>query len=219
MNLFDFLLVKKLIEKVESSISGEVRIFKVLGKPSLVVGGLEQSGAFIGGIWKKALKKTPKLQNSKTQNVLILGLGGGTVAKLVSQFWPEAKMVGVEIDPVVISLGRKYFDLDKIPNLKIIDQDAVKFIFHQQSTINHYSLILVDVYLGDKVPQSFETEEFLIRIKKLLTLGGVVIFNRLFYKEKKKETEEFIKKLEKIFSQISYVRTTSNLLTFALKIA
>ena len=208
-------LGKQLIEKVNSPISGEVRIFEVLGRPSMVVGGLEQSGAFIGGIWKKALKK---LQNSKTpklqiSDVLILGLGGGTVAKLVNKFWPDAKIVGLEIDPVVIELGKKYFALDKIPNLEIITADACEWTGREKS----FDLVLVDLYVGDQVPEKAKTQEFLKRVKQLLTPGGFAIFNRLFYKEKKKETEVFIKKLEKIFPRFSFVRTPSNLLIFVQK--
>lgn len=218
MKLLSFLF-PRIIAKVNSPISGEIKVVEQFGKRSIKVGGLEQSGAFIGGIWKKALKKTQNLKTSKTQSVLILGLGAGTVAKLVNKFWPGAKIVGLEIDPVVIKLGRRYFDLDEIPNLEIINFDAVKFLEKIDYLLyaNHYSLILVDVYLGDRVPQSCETDEFLKRVKKLLAPGGLAIFNRLFYKEKKKEAENFIKKLRKIFSQISSVRTPSNLLIFAQK--
>jgi len=212
VNLLDFFRTRKLIEKVDSSISGEVRIFKVLGKPSMVVGGLEQSGAFIGGIWKKALKKVSHSPFA-IRHSLILGLGGGTVAQLVNKFWPDAKMVGVEIDPAVIRFGKKYFNLDKISNLEIVNADAVEWVEKR----GKFDLILIDVYLADKVPQSCETEEFLRKIKRLLSPSGLVIFNRLFYKEKKEETREFIGKLEKIFSRISFVRTSSNLLTLSQK--
>lgn len=206
------LLGKQLIEEIESPISGGVRIFKVLGRPSMVVGGVEQSGAFIGGIWKKALKKIHHSPFA-IRHSLILGLGGGTVAKLVNKFWPKARIVGVEIDPVVIKLGKIYFDLDKIPNLKIINADAAAWVKKD----GKFDLILVDVYLADKVPQSCETEEFLKNIKELLSPAGLAIFNRLFYKEKKKEAEIFIKKLGKIFSQLSSARTPSNLLIFIQK--
>ncbi len=139
---------------------------------------------------------------------LILGLGGGTAAKLVNQFWPEAKIVGIEIDPVIIGLAKKYFALGKISSLKIINADAAEWVKRKEK----FDLILVDVYLGDKVPKSCETKEFLKNIKKLISPGGFVIFNRLNYKEKKKETEDFIKKLEKIFPQVSLIQTPSNLL-------
>ena len=212
MNLFDFIRVKKLIEEAHSPINERIRIFKVLGRPSMVIGGLEQSGEFIGGIWKKALKK---IRNSKFEirNSLILGLGGGMAAKLVSQFWPRVKIVGVEIDPVVIKLGKKHFGLNKIPNLKVVNANAVEWV--KKGGI--FDLVLVDIYLGDKMPKFCETEAFLERIKKLLALEGVVIFNRLFYKEKKKQTENFVKKLKKIFPKISFTRTSSNLLILGAK--
>ena len=122
-------------------------------------------------------------------------------------------MVGVEIDPAVIRFGKKYFNLDKISNLEIVNADVVEWVEKR----GKFDLILIDVYIADKVPQSCETEEFLRKIKRLLSPSGLVIFNRLFYKEKKEETREFIGKLEKIFSRISFVRTSSNLLTLSQK--
>ena len=196
-----------MLEEVNSPISGLIQISRFFGRPKMVIGGLEQSGSFIKSIWKKGLKK---IHNSKfmIHSSLILGLGGGTAAKLVNQFWPEAKIVGIEIDPVIIGLAKKYFALGKISSLKIINADAAEWVKRKEK----FDLILVDVYLGDKVPKSCETKEFLKNIKKLISPGGFVIFNRLNYKEKKKETEDFIKKLEKIFPQVSLIQTPSNLL-------
>ena len=121
-------LGKKLIETIDSPINGKINIYRSWCWPILEVGDLEQSGPFIAGIWKKALKNVQKFKSLKVQSVLILGLGAGTAARLVNRFWPEAKITGVEIDSKIIKLGKKYFDLDKIPNLKIICADAVKWL-------------------------------------------------------------------------------------------
>jgi spermidine synthase len=44
----------------------------------------------------------------------ILGLGAGTVARLISHFWPEIDMYGWELDVGVVQVARKYFDLEEI---------------------------------------------------------------------------------------------------------
>lgn len=107
------------------------------------VGGYEQSGPLVEEVWKKALKAldfTPK-------NILILGLGCGSAAKVISKKFPTAKITGVEIDPVMIKIGKKYFGLGKIPNLKITCADALNFV---KKTKQKFDLILVDVYVGGK---------------------------------------------------------------------
>ena len=80
-----------------------------------------------------------------------------------------------------------------------------------------YDLILVDLYLGDQVPTGCETKTFLKKIKSLLALNGLAVFNRLYYHDKKKQAEKFIQKLNSIFPRLTRVRTPSNLLILAQK--
>lgn len=154
------------VETVTSKHNGQIKVVKNRGEYSVWVGGFEQSGNFyVQKIWKKKLDTISR----NIKSVLILGLGCGTVAGIVGQKWPKAKIVGVEIDPVMIGLGKKYFGLGRISSLKIVNQDARDFI---KSTNRKFDLILVDAYIGNKkknivVPQGF------------LNKGGVMITNKL----------------------------------------
>ena len=212
------MLVKRLKE-INSPISGQIQIRSFFGKPRIIIKNMIQSGGMVENIWEKALRNI-KYQVSKYQsieNVLILGLGGGSAAQLLNQYFPKAKIIGVEIDPVIIDLGRKHFNLDKINNLKIVNQDAIKYVCDYTLVPNPYSLILVDLYLGEKIPQESETPKFLISLKKILAQDGIIIFNRLYYGKWTKEAEIFVKKLNKFFPNIQLVRAWSNLLVFASK--
>ena len=104
-------LTKKTLEIVKSSINGEITIYNFFGSPKMYIGGLLQSGGVVADIWKKGIKAASNCQ-LPTASILILGLGCGTAAKIFSQKWPKAKIVGVEIDPEVIRVGKKYFGLD-----------------------------------------------------------------------------------------------------------
>lgn len=209
---------KRLIEETNSAINGKISVYRFWGRPILEVGGLEQSGDFIASIWKKALKKihhSIRQPADVIHNSLILGLGAGSAARLVSRFWPEAKIIGVEIDPEIIRLGRCHFRLNEIKNLRVVCADAAKEIKNFKFKIKNFNLILIDLYLGDRVPVSCETKKFLLGVKQLLAPGGTAIFNRLYYQGKREETDEFIKKLAGIFSHLDRVRTPSNLLLLA----
>ncbi|MCL4390490.1 MAG: methyltransferase domain-containing protein [Patescibacteria group bacterium] len=150
----------------KSKFNGEIKLRQFFGRPSVWAGGFEQSGnAHVGPLWKKALAKVSFVP----KNVLILGLGGGTAAKIISQKWPAAKITGVEIDPVMIFLGKKYFNLAKIPNLEIIQSDATNFL---RSTKQKFDLILTDAYIGNR-------RETIKIPKKLLTKNGLIITNHL----------------------------------------
>lgn len=159
--------------------------------------GLTQSGGIVEKIWKQTLKKVRRSQIAVHRS-LILGLGGGTAAKLIGKFWPKAKITGVEIDPVMIELGKKYLGLDKAKvDIKITDADKFKF--------GSYDLVIVDTYFGD---------EFVDLVKPDLLKSNTVIFNRLYYGDKRSEAVKFGKKLGKIFPKVEWYYPEANLMFF-----
>lgn len=134
-------LYPQTIETVASKFNGQIKVTKFRGQYSIWTSGFEQSGPiYVEKVWKKGLEKI----NFLPKNILILGLGCGTVVKLISQKWPRARISGVEIDPVMIKLGKKYFGLDNFSQLKIILGDAKK------QKLSGYDLIICDAYLGAK---------------------------------------------------------------------
>lgn len=203
--------IPQVIEKVNSPINGEIQIIKQLGGLRIVVNHMLQSGGLVELIWRKGINKISHHPLSII-HVLILGLGGGSAAKIINQLFPQAKITGIEIDPMMIKLGKKYFGLDKINNLKIVCQDAFDFIIHHPSSIIHYDLILVDLYLGDLVPQQSSSVNFFKKLKRLLTLDGIIIINCLFYGKHRLEAEKVIKQVNKVFPKIKLIRAWSNLL-------
>ncbi len=176
-------LIPRFIEKRRSAVNGTIEVYKFLNDYSLRVERLTQSGGLVEEIWGKAMKEVYKQQvaSNKIGRVLILGLGGGTVARLTARFWPEATMVGVEIDPVMIELGEKYFDLRQLKNLRVVRRDAFEWL---GSNRGKFDLILVDLYLGRRVPKRAETRKFLYRLRdRLKTKRGAILFNRLKLKD------------------------------------
>lgn len=204
---------QKVIEETSSSVNGRIQVVNFLGEPRIIVSGLLQSGGLLEVIWGKVIKKIIGWPDFSAKSCLILGLGGGTLANLINQSFPEVKITGVEIDPEIIRLAKKYFGVNKISNLKIINTDAIKFI-NQEKSPEKFDLIFVDLYLGDKIPSKTETAIFMSNLKKLLSKSGIIVFNRLFYEQHKKGTEKFVKQLGYYFSNIELVRVHSNLLVF-----
>ena len=208
--ILSFLSGEKVIEKTYSKINGEIIVSEFFGQRRIICCGLLQSGSLVHSIWLKALKKVRE-KNLPTKKILILGFGGGTAAKIASKFWPAAQITGIEIDPIIIKLAKKYFALDQTPNLKILQTDAIDYIVNNQQ----FNLILVDTYLGDQLPLHSESPNFLNALKKTLSQNGIIIFNRLFWGEHKEKAKKFTQNLEKVFPQIELIRTSSNLLILA----
>ncbi len=210
--LIDFLSGTKVLEKVKSPINGEIEVIRSLAFGTYIqVANLTQSGGILFDVWKKPLKK---VAGSKKQvaSVLILGLGGGTVVKLVKKFWPEAKITGVDLDPIMIELGKKYLGLDeKVVEISISDAFNFLATYDSQHTTK-FDLILIDLYVGDDFPKKFESENYIQRTRTILASGGIVIFNRLYYGEKRAQSMKFGERLEKIFKKVEIVFPEANVM-------
>ena len=68
------------------------------------------------------------LVNPRPQSVLVVGLGGGTIPKVLSQLYETATIDVVEIDPAVLAVARTYFDFEESPRVVVHVQDARVFI-------------------------------------------------------------------------------------------
>lgn len=108
-------------------------------------------------------------------HVLILGAGGGTLAWLFHRYLNPLRIVGVEIEPEIIRLGREFFYLDAIPELNVIQADARAWI----STLPaepRFDLIVMDICSGVKKP-----EPGLIGLTaRHLAAGGILAMVSLF---------------------------------------
>lgn len=154
----------------------EIKVKKFLWQTSVWVSGFQQSGPLVENLWKKALdviaRNPPagEVTKQSSKNVLILGLGCGSSIKPLRKKFPDCQITGVEINPEMIEIGKKYFNLNKISNLKIKICDAKKFVFQ---TKQKFDLILVDLYKGN-IPEKQK-----INYSKILNKNGVVLINHL----------------------------------------
>lgn len=188
-----------ILEERESKYNGHLRVLNTLGMGTYIQSnGLTQSGGIVENIWKSTLKQI----KSDCKNILILGLGGGTLAKLLRKKYPSAKITGVEIDPIMIELGKKYLDLDKY-NIDIKIQDANKFLPAQAGKFGLYDLVIVDTYLGDQVVDIARSD---------LAMAKITIFNRLYFGDKRPDTVRFGNNLEKIFKKVTWFYPEANLM-------
>ncbi len=109
-------------------------------------------------------------------SLLILGLGAGVQVKLYNKTYQVKDIVGVEIDPLIADLGKKYFGLDD-HNLQIIIDDASHYI---KNVTARFDVIILDAYKGNKYDVTSGSREMLRDIVHKLTSRGVLVINRVF---------------------------------------
>ncbi len=97
-----------------------------------------------GCVWDAIAAPLLALPMSRRRRILVLGLGGGSVARIARALAPEATIVGVETDAEVVRLARRHFDLDGL-DLELVLDDALHFLGVEK---RRFDLILEDVFVG-----------------------------------------------------------------------
>jgi spermidine synthase len=126
-----------------------------------------------GGVWD-AFLAVPPLLGHPTERLAILGNAGGTVARAYGVFYPRISIDGVEIDPAVTRVGRRYFGLGDNPRLRTFDVDARPYL---RRTDERYDLVFVDAYHQPYVPFYLATREFFALVRERLRPGGAIALN------------------------------------------
>jgi len=124
-------------------------------------------------------------QNKK--KVLVLGAGIGNICYFMDKILANNVQIdAVEIDPVVVELGRDYFGLNnykkennKNVNIKWYIKDPAKYI-EEKDIENYYDLIIMNInntnYKNERSPpDSFFEEKIVKKINKMLSEDGIYI--------------------------------------------
>lgn len=186
------LLGRKVLYKGKSRFNGELLLVEDFFGKRLLADNLTQSGSYIRGLWDSAISKIDRAP----LQILILGLGAGSCLEPIRNKWPEAKITGVEIDPEMIKIGKKYFGLSE-NNPKIIIKNAFDYLYQSKEK---FDLVLVDLFLGDQLPKQTNSERFALNIRGKLNNQGLVIFNRLYFGEHKNSAQKYKEFLENFFT-------------------
>lgn len=132
-------------------------------------------------VWDAIAAPILWLPPARRRRILLLGLGGGSVARIARALAPKASIRGIELDPEVIRLARAHLDLDRL-GLDIEIADARAWVEAREGSRERYDAILEDVFVGegDDVHKPDWIPEPVHRIAfDLLAPGGVFVSNTL----------------------------------------
>lgn len=117
------------------------------------------------------------LLNPDPESILIVGLGGGTLATVLTQLFPDASIHVVEIDEAVRRVAKAYFNFVETEKVKVFVQDARVNIKRAALRKQEYDLIILDAFTGDYIPEHLMTVEFLEEVKSIMSSKGVLVAN------------------------------------------
>lgn len=108
-------------------------------------------------------------------NLLIIGLAAGTVSELYTNLYGAIPITGIELDPQIIEVGRRYFGMNQ-PNLTAIAADGRRWLAQQPATAQ-WDVIAIDAYRPPYIPFHLTTVEFFRLVRDHLSADGVVAIN------------------------------------------
>jgi len=111
---------------------------------------------------------------SEPKQGLILGHGGGSLAKWLAHRWPELDLDVVEFDPTVVRMAEEYFSYRPPPQHHVHVRDARVFL---SSTGRTYDLIWVDAFARHMIPFHLTTVEFFAELRTHLAPNGILAVN------------------------------------------
>lgn len=115
----------------------------------------------------------PLLMTDDVDRVLFIGGGGFTGPKRFAAEY-DVEVDVAEIDPEVVDVAKRYFEVEESENLTIHTTGGRQFLRETDET---YDLIVLDAYKKDKVPFQLTTVEFMELASDRLTEDGILFAN------------------------------------------
>ena len=106
--------------------------------------------------------------------ILMLGLGGGSLAKWCHHHLPKARVTAVEIDPDVIAFRDQFLVPPDGERFRVVRGDAAEYVAQCEEKAD---VVIIDAFDRDGVAPALCTREFYRDVRAMLSRSGVVAAN------------------------------------------
>jgi len=125
------------------------------------------------GYWDDFLLAPLFGSSAQPGRIALIGLAGGTIARQFTSIDGPVAIDGVELDPKIVEVGRRFFAMNE-PNLNVIVADGRYWL---ATNDRRYDVIGVDAFRQPYIPFYLTTREFFTSARDHLTDAGVVAIN------------------------------------------
>jgi spermidine synthase len=109
------------------------------------------------------------------REVLMIGLGGGSVAKYIWRHCPSVQQTVVEISEKITNLARSHFYVpENDDRFNVIFGDGIEFLQNQE---NSTQVLMIDAFDGVGIPPDFCTQVFFDDCAAVLKDEGLFVIN------------------------------------------
>lgn len=111
------------------------------------------------------------------RRVLLVGLGGGSLAKFLWRHYPQCQIDAVEYRPLIHDLAQRYFQLPQDERLRIHIADAADFMRQADSRYSDYDFIFLDAFTAEGVAEDTVRPSFFADCRARLSAQGALAAN------------------------------------------
>lgn len=115
------------------------------------------------------------LFNSHIEQVLAIGLGGGSIPKYIHAHCLEISTTVIEISPKIIQVARSQFYVpDNDERLQIVEGDGLQYLADHTSATD---VLLIDAFDSNGIPPDFCSQDFFDQCAETLKSDGILAIN------------------------------------------
>ena len=111
------------------------------------------------------------------QSILMIGMGGGSMAKYCHATLPSADITAVEINPHVIALRDRFLVPADGARFRVVQADGVDHVQAALKAGAGHDVILLDAFHFDGAQESISRRAFFKDCRSLLSMRGVLVVN------------------------------------------
>lgn len=111
-------------------------------------------------------------------DILLVGLGGGSLAKYLLQHFPDCRVEAVEYRAAVAEIAHDYFELPRNNRLNVVIDDGARYVKERLNLQREfYSVIMLDAYDATGMAESLCQPQFFAACQAMLKKDGILVVN------------------------------------------
>lgn len=131
------------------------------------------------------------------KRITILGLGGGGLVHCLSHYFPRSTIQVIEIRQAVIDIAYDWFDLPRLDNLEVINDDAMHYLSKLKQGSS--DIIFSDLYEAEGMSACQAQQEFIVACYQALSASGCLVLN---FHQKPYRSSLLMNTIESFFDEI-----------------
>lgn len=128
--------------------------------------------------YTKAMMSYLLFNDMGNDDILLIGLGGGSLAKYILKHCPDCRVEAIEYRAAVAEIAHDYFELPRNNRLNIVIDDGSRYV---QTRLNlqreFYSVIMLDAFDATGMAESLCNPQFLATCQAMLKKDGILVVN------------------------------------------